>query len=119
MRAMRATHALLAVMAIAGASATLLFDKVQVPTGFSQHKISTSDMAVLGGGVAPQNNDPSDILDGGFWLITNTSGQWPANLYQGQSWKPITKIGSDQVGAACCPGKARARKAAWMCRGLQ
>ncbi len=99
---MRAMHALLGLWAavlIASTSATLLFNKVDIPLGAAQHKVITAGMAVLGGGVAPINNDPSNILEGGFWLITNTSGQYPANLYQSQNWKPITKIGSDQVGS--------------------
>jgi hypothetical protein len=102
---MRAMHALLGLWAavlIASTSATLLFNKVGVPFGSSQHKVITADMAVLGSGVAPTNNDPSNILEGGFWLITNTSGEYPANLYQSQNWKPITQIGSDNVGFMAC-----------------
>ena len=98
---MRATQSLLpfwAAVFVAGASATMLFNKIEVPTGAAQHRITSASMAVLGGGTAPTNNDPSNILDGGFWIITNTSGEFPANLYQSQSWKPITKIGSEEVG---------------------
>jgi hypothetical protein len=105
---MRATQSLLPLWAavfVAGASATMLFNKIEVPTGAAQHRITSASMAVLGGGTAPINNDPSNILDGGFWIITNTSGEFPARLYQSQSWKPITKIGSEEVGG---------RRGGWM-----
>jgi hypothetical protein len=96
---MRATLLpLWAAVFVAGASATMLFNKIEVPLGAAQHKITAANMAVLGGGTAPKNNDPSNILDGGFWIITNTSGEFPAKLYQSQSWKSITKIGSEEVG---------------------